>query len=83
MSNKMGTIIDNMESQVENKYLKTIKGIKLDVYDVLKAFNVINPATQHAIKKLLMPGKRGVKSNVQDLEEAKASIIRAIELETN
>jgi hypothetical protein len=25
----------------------------IDVYDVLKAFNVVNPATQHAIKKLL------------------------------
>jgi predicted nucleic acid-binding Zn-ribbon protein len=70
---------------VENKYKKTIElgGIVLsiDVYDVLLAFNVTNPATAHAIKKLLMPGNRGYKSTVQDLQEAIVSIKRAIELE--
>ena len=66
-----------------NKYIKEIKlDVFVDVYDVLDAFEVKNPATQHAVKKLLMPGKRGVKDTVQDLEEAKQSIERAIELET-
>ena len=50
-----------------NKYLKTIKLvdgsiIEIDVYDVLHAWNVTNPAIQHAIKKLLQPGARGTKS---------------------
>lgn len=64
-----------------NKYLKSVRGITIDVYDVLKAFNVTNPATQHAIKKLLAAGNRGYKNTVQDLNEAIESILRAIELE--
>ena len=65
-----------------SKYHRTIKGVQLDVYDVLKAWNVTNPATQHAIKKLLQPGQRGHKDTLQDLNEAQQSIARAIELES-
>ncbi len=68
--------------EVRNKYQREIKqGVYVDVYDVLKAFEVTNPATQHAIKKLLAGGKRGHKDLLQDLNEAHASISRAIELE--
>lgn len=63
-----------------NKYVRTIYGVEVDVYDVLVAWNVTCPATQHAIKKLLMPGKRGSKNKLQDLEEAGQAIERAIEL---
>ena len=66
-----------------SKYHRTIKGVQLDVYDVLKAWNVTNPATQHAIKKLLQPGQRGHKDTMQDLNEAQQSIARAIELESD
>lgn len=52
----------------------------VDVYDVLKAFNVTCPATQHAVKKLLCSGLRGHKDLQTDLIEAKESIVRAIEL---
>lgn len=66
---------------VPNKYLKEIKpNVFVDVYDVLVAFNVTCPATQHAIKKLLMPGVRGHKETTQDLQEAKQSIERAIDI---
>ena len=74
-----------------NKYQREIKGktladqgdkiVIIDVYDVLKAFNVTNPATQHAIKKLLASGQRGYKDTQQDLDEAIQSIQRAKELE--
>jgi hypothetical protein len=37
----------------------------------------------HGIKKLLCPGSRGVKTKLQDLKEAEASIQRAIELEVD
>lgn len=63
-----------------NKYVRTIYGVEVDVYDVLVAWNVTCPATQHAIKKLLMPGQRGNKDKLQDLEEAGQAIERAIEL---
>ena len=68
-------------TQAPTKYQVHIKGTLCDVYDVLKAFEVCNPAIQHAIKKLLMPGKRGHKDKLQDLLEAKQSIVRAINLE--
>lgn len=64
-----------------SKYHRTIKGVSLDVYDVLQAWNVSNQATQHAVKKLLMPGALGHKDTLQDLAEARQSIDRAIELE--
>lgn len=65
----------------QSKYNRPCKGITLDVYDVLQAFTVTNPATQHAIKKLLCAGLRGHKDKMQDLTEALKSIERAIELE--
>ena len=64
----------------KNKYAVDCKGRSIEVYDVLNAFAVTCPATQHAIKKLLMPGKRGHKSERGDLLEARASIDRAIDL---
>jgi hypothetical protein len=73
-----------------NKYKRHIRGktsegnnsdsITIDVYDVLKAFNVTCPATQHAIKKMLMAGERGHKDKQTDLEEAIQSLQRAKEL---
>jgi hypothetical protein len=71
------------ELTVKNKYQVSCKEITIDVYDVLNAFNVQNPAIQHAIKKLLKGGERGVKNKVQDYTEAIESITRAIELENN
>lgn len=63
------------------KYRKKIKGVSVDIYDVLAAFEVCNPAIQHSIKKLLAAGTRGYKDKMTDLEEAQWSISRAIELE--
>ena len=54
--------------------------ITVDVYDVLRAFAVTCPATQHAIKKLLCPGMRGTKTARQDIQEAIVSLQRAMEL---
>ena len=68
-------------AKLESKYSRRIGKEVVDVYDVLMAFNVTNPATQHAIKKLLMPGNRGHKDKLTDLREALASVERAIQLE--
>ena len=54
------------------------KVFSADVYRVLKAFGVVCPAVQHAVKKLLMPGQRGAKDKLQDLEEALWSVSEAI-----
>ena len=41
-----------------NKYQRQVPSTTIDIYDVLKAWGVTCPATQHAIKKLLQPGER-------------------------
>lgn len=68
--------------EADNKYLHEIKpGIFVDVYDVLMAWSVTNPALQHLIKKALQAGERGHKSREQDLQDIIDSAIRAKELE--
>lgn len=63
------------------KYDREIRtGVFVDVYDVLSAWEVTDPAIQHAIKKCLQPGARGVKSCRQDVEEAIASLKRSLDL---
>lgn len=65
-----------------NKYLREIKpGVFIDVYDVLRAFNVTDPCIQHAIKKQLMPGTRGAKDSNQDIMEAIQSLERSIQMQ--
>lgn len=64
-----------------SKYNRSCKGVTIDVYDVLRAFNVTNPALQHLIKKALCAGLRGHKDRQQDLNEILESAKRAIELE--
>jgi hypothetical protein len=60
-------------------YSRNIKGVSVDVYDVLAAFNITCPAQAHAAKKLLRNGK-GAKSRAQDLREAIVSLERALEM---
>ena len=81
---------DVIEHGNNNKYSRKIKtivvdgidhDIYVDVYDVLTAFKTTNPANDHAIKKQLATGQRGVKGVIQDLTEARDSLNRAIEIE--
>lgn len=66
----------------KNKYMRRIKkNVYVDVYDVLGAFKTDCSAIDHAVKKLLAAGKRGVKDSIQDKEEAIKSIKRSIEME--
>lgn len=74
-----------------NKYHRKIYGITseeavVDVYSVLRAFDVTDPALQHSIKKLLCAGIRGHKDQFTDLMEAHQSLERSIhmfEMENN
>ena len=74
-----------MTEHTGSKYLRTIRDQQgdsavVDVYDVLVAFNVTCPATQHAIKKLLCAGLRGKNDTVGDLIESRDAVSRAIDL---
>ena len=81
---------DVVEVDNNNKYSRKIKtvvsdgidyDVYIDVYDVLTAFDSGNKAMDHALKKMLAPGKRGVKDTLQDMREAIQSIERAIQIE--
>ena len=64
-------------------YQKPVEHLKwIDVYRVLVLFGVTNPCLQHAIKKLLCAGQRGVKDQKQDVQEAIASLVRYLEMQT-
>ena len=62
-------------------YDREIKGTRIDIYDILVAYEVTNPAIAHAVKKLLCAGERGAKGRYQDLTEAQESIARGLDLE--
>lgn len=68
-----------------NKYQREItnacgQSIVTDVYDILNAYTVTDPAIAHAIKKLLMPGQRGDKSIIADLNESIQAISRSLDV---
>ncbi len=64
-------------------YQKNVEHLKwIDVYRVLVLFGVTNPCIQHAIKKLLCAGQRGIKDQKQDVQEAIASLLRYLEMQT-
>ena len=72
-----------MSEQKHNHYFKDVSNLKfIDVYRVLDLFNVVNPCLQHAIKKLLCSGQRGVKDERKDIEEAVSSLVRCLEMQT-
>lgn len=68
-----------------SKYDRKIIGIDgavttVDVYRVLDAFGVSDPATQHAVKKMLCMGLRGHKDYLTDLNDSIDSLQKAKEL---
>ncbi len=64
-------------------YFKDVQTLKsVDVYRVLVLFGVTNPCLQHAIKKLLCAGQRGNKDQKRDVQEAIASLVRYLEMQT-
>ena len=73
---------NNNNSYIDNPYIVDIsKYNKLDIYRILKLYEVSDPCLQHAIKKLLCAGKRGVKNQTQDINEAMQSLKRFLEMQ--
>ena len=72
-----------MSEQNHDHYFKDVTHLKtIDVYRVLDLFGVSNPCIQHAVKKLLCSGQRGVKDTRQDVQEAITSLVRCLEMQT-
>ena len=83
---EMDVFLRGCKIQVAKKispYHREIKtGVWVDVYDILNCTDPSNrnSADDHAIKKMLFPGKRGVKGAVQDRKEAIQSLERSIQI---
>lgn len=72
-----------MSEQNHSHYFKDVSNLKfIDVYRVLLLFGVTDPCLQHAVKKLLCAGNRGVKDELKDVQEAIASLTRYLEIKT-
>lgn len=64
-------------------YHKNVSNLEtIDVYQVCRLFELDDHsgALHHALKKILCPGKRGVKSRNQDIQEAIDSLKRYLEI---
>lgn len=66
---------------IKTKYNYIIDNRQVDVYNLIKSTNIVNPAVQHLFKKLIKLGNRGHKSKEQDIKDIQVSAKRAIELE--
>ncbi|QMP81500.1 terminase large subunit [Escherichia phage vB_EcoM_APEC] len=70
-----------IDDEPHGHYKKDVSNLNsIDVYRVLKLFDVKDPALQHAVKKILCAGDRGTKDKVQDIQEAIASLNRSLEM---
>lgn len=86
--------IQDIKAPRPNKYMRKIKTFEshdingspteidvwVDVYDVIKAFNVTSGPMQHALKKVLCAGERGHKDLLEDLNDIIVSVEREIEM---
>lgn len=61
-----------------NHYFKDVSTLNtVDVYRILKLFNVTDPCLQHATKKLLVAGGRGAGKDIdRDVQEAIDTLLR-------
>lgn len=69
------------DTHQHSHYFKDVTNLKkVDVYRVIKLFGVDDPCIQHAVKKLLVAGGRGVKDKQKDIQEAIDSLNRFLEM---
>ena len=69
------------QARKHRHYFKDVSNIaEIDVYAVLKLFDVTDPCLQHIVKKALCAGKRGHKDMIEDLQNIVDTAIRAVEL---
>lgn len=71
----------NAQQRRHSHYFKSVRGLdSVDVYRVLQLFAVTDPCIQHAVKKLLVAGGRGVKDQAKDVAEAIDTLVRWVEM---
>ena len=71
-----------IEERKHGHYFKDVSNVaQIDVYSVLRLFEVTDPCLQHIVKKALCAGKRGAKDFARDVQEIADTAARLIELE--
>lgn len=70
-----------MNEEKHSHYFRMIGGVKVDHYYLMRKFNVIDPALQHASKKVMFAGARGSKDRRRDIVEAIDTLNRWLELD--
>lgn len=69
------------EPKKHNHYFKDVSDLdEIDVYQVLRLFNVTDPCLQHIVKKALCAGQRGHKDFETDLKNIFDTAKRALEI---
>lgn len=69
------------ESRAHSHYFRDVSSLKhIDVYRVLELFGVTDPCLQHALKKILCAGQRGIKELAKDVGEARDTLARRLEM---
>jgi len=62
-------------------YFKDVANLQqIDVYRVLELFEVTCPVAQHIVKKALVAGNRGAKSQTRDMQDIADSAQRWLEM---
>lgn len=77
-------VSDPVNKRKHSHYFKDVANLQeIDIYRVCMLFGVDDPsgATQHALKKILLPGQRGAgKDRAKDLQEAVDTLTRKLEM---
>ena len=64
-----------------NKYCAEVTpNVYSDVYDLIRAYNVVDGGCQQALKKILKPGGRGHKDTLTDINESIDALQRSKEM---
>lgn len=70
-----------MAIEKHKHYFKDVSNLdKIDIYRILKLYDVTEPTLQHAVKKLLVAGNRGVKDKTKDIQETIDSCQRYLDM---
>jgi len=82
VSNRVEQLRSVEAARKHSHYFKDVSGVdQIDVYAVLRLFEVTDPCLQHIVKKALCAGKRGAKDWAKDVQEIADTAQRLIELE--
>jgi hypothetical protein len=73
-------ITTDNSTQRTHYHVEIALDVWVDVYDVLAAWGVANPAYQHLIKKALKAGNRGHKDLMTDAQDIIDSAVRGKQL---